>query len=125
KTDADLITWLDQTDNKLSESPNCLTSTYYVFNRPDWDEIARQANNLYNESTYLIRHYPRNKGILTYTKLNQIIKQQYEDKQNLLYHSIAYLHTAQYVMKQVTRNFSNFYKAKRAYQKNLHKFSGK
>ena len=125
KTDADLITWLDQTDSKLDESPNCLTSTYYVFDRPDWDEIARQANNLYNESTYLVRHYPRNKGILTYTKLNQIIKQQYEDKQNLLYHSVAYLHTAQYVMKQVTGNFSNFYKAKRAYKKNSHKFSGK
>ena len=80
---------------------------------------------MYNESTYLVRHYPRNKGILTYTKLNQIIKPQYEDKQNLLYYSVAYLHTAQYVMKQVTGNFSNFYKAKRAYQKNPHKFSGK
>ena len=44
-TDAKLIRMLN-TNQMEDDLSNYVVSTYYIFNRPDWDEFARNANSI-------------------------------------------------------------------------------
>ena len=124
-TDAKLIRMLN-TNQMEDDLSNYVVSTYYIFNRPDWDKFARNANSIFNKATYLMRqHLIKHHKYLSYSKLDSIFKQAYKNRENLLYHSVGYVQAAQQSLKLVKQNFKSYKQALKAYKKNPHKFTGR
>ena len=124
-TDAKLIRMLN-TNQMEDDLSNYVVSTYYIFNRPDWDEFARNANSIFNKATYLMRqNLIKHHKYLSYSKLDHIFKQAYKNKENLLYLSVGYVQAAQQSLKLVKQNFKSYKQALKAYKKNPHKFTGR
>lgn len=113
----------NEPDNDLS---NYVVSTFYVFNKPDWDQLARNANSLFNRATYILRqNYFHHEKPLSYSALDTIFKNAYKNHENKLYHGIGYVQSAQQLLKVVIKNFKGFRKAIEKYYENPKKFSGK
>ena len=104
-----------------------LTSSYLI---TDYDKLlsqtAKEANNLYNLCLYHIRqNFIKKHKLNNYSYYDKLFKNMYKNKENMLYHKLQYVQSAQQTIKEVVTTWSNWLKALKAYYKNPAKFTGK
>lgn len=125
RNEIDLINELNNTDPSFNDSSHYIISTYYIFNQPELNKLAHAARNVYNESTYLARKLLKKGQLVQRSVIEAELKRQNKFKQNTLFDSMYNHQNVQEVVKQVIRNFKAYAKAKKAYQKNPKRFSGR
>ena len=110
----------------MSEEAMLLTSEYVITDKTGkLDEIAKEANNLYNASLYQTRQAFFKGKILSVTDLDRIFKKKYQQRENMLYHKLGYVQSAQQTLREVNGIFGAWFKALKAYKVNPSKFTGK
>lgn len=89
------------------------------------DSYSHKANNLYNESQYLIKQAFRKGVWLNYNALEKKLKIMRNDKSNMIYNLLGHTHLTQQILKQVTVTMDSWQKANKAYKKNPSQFIGR
>ena len=104
-----------------------LSSEYIVSDKSGrLSEIAKEANNLYNASLYQVRQaFLKQRTVLAYGQLDSMFKRKYQQRENMLYHKLGYVQSAQQTLKEVNTIFIAWFKALKAYRVNPAKFTGK
>lgn len=103
-----------------------LASEYLIKATPILDETATQAHNLYNCALYDIRQaFFKHQYINSFTDLNAMFKKRYELKENMLYHKLGYVQSAQQTLKEVMTVWQAWLRALKTYRKNPTKFTGR
>lgn len=103
-----------------------LVSEYLIKATPVLDETATQAHNLYNRALYDIRQaFFKHQYINSFTDLNAMFKKRYELKENMLYHKLGYVQSAQQTLKEVMTVWQAWLRALKTYRKNPTKFTGR
>ena len=103
-----------------------LASEYLIKATPILDETATQAHNLYNRALYDIRQaFFKHQYINSFTDLNAMFKKRYELKENMLYHKLGYVQSAQQTLKEVMTVWQAWLRALKTYRKNPTKFTGR
>lgn len=93
---------------------------------PVLDETVTQAHNLYNRALYDIRQaFFKHQYINSFTDLNAMFKKRYELKENMLYHKLGYVQSAQQTLKEVMTVWQAWLRALKTYRKNPTKFTGR
>lgn len=123
--DAKIAQQLDALDEDCDLS-NYIVSTYYIFNRPDWDDLAKRANSVRNKAIYLMRQdFLHHRKPMSYSKLNSVFKHAYKCKENDLYHCMGQVQAVQQLLRLVRQSFTGFYNSLSEYHKNPKKYTGK
>lgn len=103
-----------------------LASEYLIPATPLLDEVATQAHNLYNRALYDVRQaFFKRQYINSFTDLNTLFKKRCESKENMLYHKLGYVQSAQQTLREVTTIWQAWFKALKAYRKNPARFTGR
>lgn len=106
-----------------------LTETHYIrLNHSHYqllDKVSHKVNNVYNASLYLIRQQLFNGVWFNYNKVDQELKRQRNCGQANTYKQIGNIHITQQTIKQVTQNMDAWNKARKAYNINPSKFTGR
>ena len=125
-----------------------LVDTYYIYGNTNLDNLLKWSNNCYNEANYLfrqrhfknIRQYkydlhlykvdklkekPKYGKDYTATELTRLLKKQSLEGQNTLYRDCINIKISNSVVKDVKRNWSNYYKSLSDYKKHPYKYLGK
>lgn len=103
-----------------------LASEYLIKATPVLDETVTQAHNLYNRALYDIRQaFFKHQYINSFTDLNAMFKKRYELKENMLYHKLGYVQSAQQTLKEVMTVWQAWLRALKTYRKNPTKFTGR
>lgn len=103
-----------------------LASEYLIKATPILNETATQAHNLYNCALYDIRQaFFKHQYINSFTDLNAMFKKRYELKENMLYHKLGYVQSAQQTLKEVMTVWQAWLRALKTYRKNPTKFTGR
>ena len=125
-----------------------LVDTYYIYGNTKLDNLLKWSNNCYNEANYLfrqrhfknIRQYkydlhlykvgklkekPKYGKDYTATELTRLLKKQSLEGQNTLYRDCINIKISNSVVKDVKRNWSNYYKSLSDYKKYPYKYLGK
>ena len=104
-----------------------LTSEYLITDKDNiLSEVAREANNLYNASLYQARYqFIRNHKFVNYSWLDKCFKTKYRNNENMLYHKLMYVQSAQQTLKEVNTVWDSWLKALKAFKANPNKFTGK
>lgn len=103
-----------------------LASEYLIPAAPLLDEAATQAHNLYNRALYDVRQaFFKRQYINSFTDLNTLFKKRYESKENMLYHKLGYVQSAQQTLREVMTIWQAWFKALKAYRKNPARFTGR
>jgi putative transposase len=107
-----------------------LTETHYI--RPSHKayprlvKAAHAANNLYNSGLYILRQSLIHEGkFLNYNAIDKILKQQRNQKQNMVYDQPGHASTSQQILMIVGQNWNSWLKALKAYRKDPKKFTGR
>ncbi|ETA74534.1 RNA-guided endonuclease InsQ/TnpB family protein [Ligilactobacillus equi] len=110
----------------MTEETTLLTSEYVITDKTGkLDEIAKEANNLYNASLYQTRQAFFKGKILSATDLDRIFKKKYQQRENMLYHKLGYVQSAQQTLREVNSVFGAWLKALKAYKASPFKFTGR
>lgn len=89
-------------------------------------EIAKQANNLYNACLYQVRQaFIKHGKVNNYNYYDSLFKIKYRNRENMLYHKLGYVQSAQQTIKEVNTIWNAWLKALKAFKANPSKFSGK
>ena len=89
-------------------------------------ETAKQANNLYNACLYQVRQAFIKRGkINNYNYYDSLFKTKYRNRENMLYHKLGYVQSAQQTIKEVNTIWNAWFKALKAFRTSPSKFSGK
>ena len=104
-----------------------LSSEYVITDKiGKLSEIAKEANNLYNASLYQVRQaFLKYRTVLTYGQLDSMFKRKYQQRENMLYHKLGYVQSAQQTLREVNTIFIAWFKALKAYRVDPAKFTGK
>lgn len=104
-----------------------LSSEYIISDKNNmFSDYAKESNNLYNLAMYHKRQYfIKHNKILTYKQMNKMFKTKYEQRENMLYHKLPYVQSAQQVLKEIDTVWYAWFKALSAYKINPNKFTGK
>ena len=89
------------------------------------DKYAHLANNIYNQGLYRFRQALFQGKWLTYANLDKSFKQSYQQRDCMLYQSMKNVHLAQQILKLICQNMNAWNKARKAYAKAPHKFTGR
>ena len=89
------------------------------------DKYAHLSNNIYNQALYRFRQAFFKGKWLSYEKLDKSFKQSFNQKDCMLYRSMKSVHLAQQILKLVNQNMTSWNKARKAYQQNPGKFTGR
>lgn len=104
-----------------------LSSEYLITDKTGiLTEVSKQANNLYNASLYQMRQqFIKQHNLVNYGWLDNCFKTKYHNRENLLYHQLGYVQSAQQTLKEVNTIWYSWFKALKAYRANPRKFTGK
>lgn len=104
-----------------------LSSEYLIADKTGiLTEVSKQANNLYNASLYQLRHqFIKKHNLVNYSWLDKCFKTKYRNRENMLYHQLGYVQSAQQTLKEVNTIWYSWFKALKAYKTNPSKFTGK
>ena len=83
------------------------------------------ANNVYNQALYRFRQSLFKGDWISYNALDKSFKQSYKQKNCMLYRSMGNIHLVQQILKLVAQNMNSWNKARKAYLKAPHKFTGR
>lgn len=121
--------------NSHNKDNEVIRSSEYIIIDKDGilNEISKEANNLYNAALYQIRQRflanrfrnKKNKREISYRWLNEVFKNKFDKRENLLYGKLKYTQSAQQTLKEVNTIWYAFFKALKSYQINPSKFTGR
>lgn len=97
-----------------------LTSEYLITDKDGiLSEVAKEANNLYNAGLYQVRYQLiRNHKFVNYGWLDKCFKTKYRNNENMLYHKLGYVQSAQQTLKEVIKNRDLWLTNLKAFKKN-------
>lgn len=104
-----------------------LSSEYMLTDKDNiLNEVSKEANNLYNAALYQMRHeFIKKHNFINYNYLDKLFKEKYKNKENMLYHKLKYVQSAQQTLKEVNTIWYSWFKALKAYKTNSNKFTSK
>ena len=82
------------------------TSEYLITDKDGiLSKVAKEANNLYNAGLYQVRYqFIKCHNLVNYGWLDKCFKTKYRNNENMLYHKLAYVQSAQQTLKEVISN---------------------
>ncbi|WP_276912072.1 RNA-guided endonuclease InsQ/TnpB family protein, partial [Dubosiella newyorkensis] len=89
------------------------------------DEYAHKANNVYNQALYRVRQALFDGRWMTYSQLDKSLKKSRDQKDCMIYSSMNSVHLVQQILRLVAQNMTSWKKARDAYRKAPHKFTGR
>ncbi|WP_304755237.1 RNA-guided endonuclease InsQ/TnpB family protein, partial [Dubosiella newyorkensis] len=89
------------------------------------DEYAHKANNVYNQALYRVRQALFDGRWMTYSQLDKSLKKSRDQKDCMIYSSMNSVHLVQQILRCVSDTMSSWKKARDAYRKAPHKFTGR
>lgn len=89
------------------------------------DEFAHKANNVYNQGLYRVRQALFAGQWMTYSQLDACLKRSRNQRDCMIYSSMHNVHLVQQILRVVTQNMTSWKKARDAYKKAPHKFTGR
>lgn len=89
------------------------------------DEFAHKANNVYNQGLYRVRQALFKGQWMTYSQLDASLKESRNARDCMIYSSMNNVHLVQQILRTVTQNMTSWKKARDAYKKAPHKFTGR
>lgn len=89
------------------------------------DEYAHKANNVYNQALYRVRQALFKGSWMTYSQLDKSLKKSRDQKDCMIYSSMNSVHLVQQILRLVAQNMTSWKKARDAYRKAPHKFTGR
>ncbi len=105
---------------------SALSSEYFIKDTPLLNKYSHKAHDLYNCALYCLRQgLFHKKYIKGYQELDLIFKIKYAERESMLYHELGYVQSAQQTLKEVNTVWKAWRQAKKAYQANPGKFSGR
>ena len=104
-----------------------LTSEYLITDKDGiLSEVVKETNNLYNAGLYQVRYQLiRNHKFVNYGWLDKCFKTKYRNNENMLYHKLMYVQSAQQTLKEVNIVWDSWLKVLKAFKANPNKFTGK
>lgn len=89
------------------------------------DDYAHKANNVYNQALYRIRQALFDERWMTYSQLDKSLKKSRDQKDCMIYSSMNSVHLVQQILRLAAQNMASWKKARDAYRKAPHKFTGR
>ncbi|MEY8544262.1 hypothetical protein [Dubosiella newyorkensis] len=89
------------------------------------EDYAHKANNVYNQALYRVRQALFKGSWMTYSQLDKSLKKSRDQKDCMIYSSMNSVHLVQQILRLVAQNMTSWKKARDAYRKAPHKFTGR
>lgn len=103
-----------------------LASEYVIKRTPELDMAAESAHKLYNCALYQLRQsFIKRREWLNYSQLDTSFKTKYRNRENMLYHALPYVQSAQQTLRETATIWQAWSKALKAYRVCPEKFSGR
>jgi hypothetical protein len=85
---------------------------------------AHEANNVYNQGLYRVRQALFKHQWLSYQDLWQSFKASADQRNSMIKNKIGNVNVTQQILKVVAHNMTAWNQARKAYQRNSHRFTG-